>query len=69
MHQPRIYKEQMIEAIKCEKHLRGVGSFVPPPHFTEEYKDKNIERQFLCDVRNHETRGTCILHQNQTSTS
>jgi len=53
----------MIQAIKCEQHPRGVSSFVPLPYFAEEYKDKNAERQFCYDVRNHETRGTCILHQ------
>jgi hypothetical protein len=59
----------MIQAIRCEQHPRDVSSFVLPPYFAEEYKDKSAERQLICHVRNHETHGTCIRHQNQTSIS
>lgn len=38
-------------------------------HFVGEYKNKPTERQYLCDVRNHENSGVCILHQDQISKS
>lgn len=64
MFRPRILKEYTNQVIMYGQHLRDDDSFLLPPHFVEVYKDMIIETQSLSDLKDHETHGTYIPHQN-----